>query len=86
MMNFKDSNQFDFLDMLGVLSFLIGMMNLDENLTQGDLADKAQLILDEIHGHLQAQDEKIDKILRRLGYEEDGKDDEAHQRGTLRSV
>lgn len=85
-MNFKDSNQFDFLDMLGVLSFLIGMMNLDENLTQGDLADKAQLILDEIHGHLQAQDEKIDEILRRLGYEEDGKDDEAHQRGTLRSV
>lgn len=85
-MNFKDSNQFDFLDMLGVLSFLIGMMNLDENLTQGDLADKAKLILDEIHGHLQAQDEKIDEILRRLGYEEDGKDDEAHQRGTLRSV
>ena len=35
-MNFKDSNQFDFLDMLGVLSFLIGMMNLDGNLTQGD--------------------------------------------------
>ena len=85
-MNFKDSNQFDFLDMLGVLSFLIGMMNLDENLTQGDLADKAQLILDEIHGHLQAQDEKIDEILRRLGYEEDGKDDEAYQRRTLRSV
>ena len=65
-MNFKDSNQIDLLDTLSVLSFLIALMNLDENLTQGDLADKAQLILDEIHGHLQMQDEKIDKILEVL--------------------
>ena len=77
-MNFKDSNQFDLLYMLGILSFMIGVMNLDENLTQGDLADKSQLILDEIHGHLQEQDNKIDEILRRLGYEEDRKDDKAH--------
>ena len=71
MINFKDSNQFDLLDLLGVLSFLIGVMNLDENLTQGDLQDKAQLILDEIHGHLQIQDDKIDEILRRLDNEKD---------------
>ena len=69
-MDFKSSNQFDLLDLLGVLSFIIGVMNLDENLTQGDLADKAQLILDEIHGHLQIQDDKIDEILRRLDNEE----------------
>ena len=74
----KDSNQFDLLDTLGVLSFLIGVMNLDENLTQGDLQDKTQLILDEIHGHLQMQDEKIDEILRRLDHEENREDDKAH--------
>ena len=66
MINFKDNNQLDLLDVLSVLSFLIGIMNLDENISQGDLQDKAQLILDEIHGHLQTQDEKIDKILEVL--------------------
>ena len=81
-MNFKDSNQFDLLDMLGVLSFVIGIMNLEENITQGDLQDKAQIIIDEIHAHLQEQDDKIDEILRRLDHEENTKDDEAHQRRT----
>ena len=66
MINLKDGNQFDLLDTLSVLSFLIGVMNLEENLTQGDLQDKTQLILDEIHGHLQEQDEKIDRILEVL--------------------
>ena len=61
-----DNGQFTFLDIISLTSFLIGIMNLDENLTQGDLADKAQLILDEIHGHLQRQDDKIDLILQRL--------------------
>lgn len=45
-------------------------MNLDENLTQGDLQDKAKLILDEIHGHLKEQDAKLDMIIRRLNNEE----------------
>lgn len=66
-----DNGRFTFLDIISLTSFLIGLMNLDENLTQGDLADKAQLILDEIHGHLQQQDEKLDIILRRLDNEKD---------------
>ena len=61
-----DNGQFTFLDIISLTSFLIGILNLDENLTQGDLADKAQLILDEIHGHLQRQDDKMDLILQRL--------------------
>ena len=61
-----DNGQFTFLDIISLTSFLIGILNLDENLTQGDLQDKAQLILDEIHGHLQRQDDKIDLILQRL--------------------
>lgn len=61
-----DNGQFTFLDIISLTSFLIGILNLDENLTQGDLQDKAQLILDEIHGHLQSQDDKIDLILQRL--------------------
>lgn len=76
-MNLKDNNQFDFLDTLSVLSFCIAVMNLDENITQGDkqdlmeeLSTKADLLLTEIHGHLEAQDAKIDEILRRLNNEE----------------
>ena len=65
-----DNGEFTFLDMLSILSFLLGIMNYGENLTQGDkqelqesLSQKAELLLNEIHGHLQEQDDKIDKIL-----------------------
>ena len=66
-----DDGEFTFLDIISLTSFLIGIMNLEENLTQGDLQDKTQLILDEIHSHLQEQDDKIDEILRRLNNEKD---------------
>lgn len=68
-----NSNQLGFVDLLSVASFCIGLMNLDENLTQNDkqelqqdLSNNIQKILDEIHGHLQNQDEKIDLILKEL--------------------
>lgn len=68
-----DNGEFTFLDILSIMSFMIGTMNLNENLTQGDKQDllqefssKADLLLKEIHTHLQQQDEKIDKILEEL--------------------
>ena len=60
------NNQLDFIDVLSIASFCIGLMNLDENVTQGDLADKSERILDEVHRHLQEQDEKLDWIMERL--------------------
>ena len=64
------NGEFTFVDILGVLSFIIGMMNLDENLTQGDKQDllqefssKGDLLLKEIHSHLEKQDDKLDKLL-----------------------
>ena len=69
----SDNRQLSFLDLLNVLSFLIGVENLEENLTQGDKQDlqhdltvTAEKLLTEIHAHLEAQDKKIDKILNRL--------------------
>lgn len=66
-------NQLSFIDLLSVASFVIGLENLEENLTQGDkqdlqkdLSDKADLLLKEIHEHLERQDQKIDEILRRI--------------------
>jgi hypothetical protein len=52
------------------------MMNLNENLTQGDKQDllqtfstKADELLKEIHSHLKEQDDKIDKILEEISYD-----------------
>ena len=66
-------NQLSFLDLLTIASFAISLDNLEENMTQSDkqdlqhdLADKADLLLKEIHEHLERQDNKIDEILRRL--------------------
>lgn len=66
-----DNGEFTFLDIISLTSFLIGLMNLEENISQGDLQDKTQLIIDEIHGHLQEQDDKIDRILEVLANEKD---------------
>lgn len=64
----------NFFDVLNLMSFVIGLMNLNENLTQGDkqdimknLSEKSDTILKEIHSHLEKQDEKIDKIIETLG-------------------
>lgn len=41
-------------------------MNLEENITQGDIQELQQQLSTEIHEHLQKQDTKIDEILKRL--------------------
>ena len=65
--------QLTILDILNVASFLIGVQNLEANLDQNDKADlqndlskTAERLLSEIHAHLEAQDEKIDRIIARL--------------------
>lgn len=72
-MNIKDSNNLDILDMISLLSFYIGLENLSSNLSQNDkqdlqkdLSDKADLLLTEIHSHLEKQDRKLDRILEEL--------------------
>ena len=73
-----DYGEFTFLDTINLVSFLVGMMNLNENLTQGDkqelletFSKKADDLLKEIHQHLQDQDIKIDKILKELSNDND---------------
>lgn len=68
-----NNGQLDFLDILTVMSFVIGLINLDENVTQSDkqelqndLADKAEMLLQEIHSHLEMQDIKLDHIIKLL--------------------
>lgn len=68
------NKQLNLLDTLNIMSFVIGLMNLNENLTQGDkqelmeeLSNKADLLLTEIHNHLKEQDKKLDRIIQMLG-------------------
>lgn len=63
----------NFNDILDKLSFLIGILNLEENLTQSDKQEivnkfdqKTQELLHDIHAHLRMQDEKLDKIIKLL--------------------
>lgn len=71
-MNFQ-KQQFGILDVLNIMSFCIGLMNLDENLNQRDkqeilneFSQKADVLLKDIHSHLAEQDKKIDKILEEI--------------------
>ena len=67
------NGELTFIDYISLFSFVIGVMNLDENLTQGDkqdlqkdLSDKADKLLNEIHSHLEKQDAKMNEILKLL--------------------
>lgn len=64
-------NKLDFVDLLSIASFVIALMNLEENLTQGDKQDLEQKfnqkldgLLNEIHNHLQQQDNKLNEMLK----------------------
>ena len=65
-----NKQQYDLLDVLNILSFVIGLLNYDENLTQNDkqelleeLDNQTTTLLEEIHAHLKEQDIKIEEIL-----------------------
>ena len=68
-----ESGEFSFIDMLSIASFLVGVENLDMNLTQDDKQDiqndfsaKADMLLKEIHGHLEKQDNMLNQIMEVL--------------------
>lgn len=72
-MNKFNSNPLTSLDIINLMSFMIAIMNLNENLNQGDkqellegLSNQTSELLNEIHSHLKEQDKKIDSILEVL--------------------
>lgn len=61
------------MDVLNILSFVIGLLNLNENLTQGDKQDlmsafdkQTETVLKDIHERLDSQDEQLKNILAEL--------------------
>ena len=79
-MNFKDSSQLDILDVLSVLSFLIGVENLEYNISQDDMQRATERLdtalreeVRQIHQHLNEQDLKIDFLIKEIQNEKDKK-------------
>ena len=68
-----NNDQLDFLDIVNILSLIVSIMNLNENLTQNDkqeliedLNSVTQKLLKEIHTHLREQDFKLEIINTKL--------------------
>ena len=62
-----------FLDALAIVSFLVGLQNLEMNITQEDMQNTESKLsntlreqVKEIHEHLELQDAKINHILEIL--------------------
>lgn len=51
------------LDAITAISFVIGVANYQENISQSDVQDLVQNALRDVHNHLEQQDKKIDEIL-----------------------
>lgn len=54
------------LDAMAFIGFLIGVANYDENLTQSDVQSMIKGALQNVHEHLEEQDNKIDHIIELL--------------------
>ena len=59
-----------FLDIISLMSFCVSLQNLDLNISQDNLDSQTQEldaklreVVDDIHNHLTAQDDKINRIL-----------------------
>ena len=69
----NNNEQLSLLDILNILSFIIGILNYNENLTQGDkqelmqeIDNKISLVLDKVQKHLELQDKQLNIIIKRL--------------------
>lgn len=49
----------EFINWINILSFLVGIQNIELNVTANDLDRYSKMILEEIHGHLTTQDNHL---------------------------
>lgn len=81
----SSNGELTFLDILSIISFCVGLQNLDLNIDQNDMDRQTKEIderanelvhsaIAEIHQHLEMQDKKIDKIMEVLKIETNQED------------
>ena len=66
-------NQIQLMDALNLMSLFIGLSNLDANLTQNDkqeliedMHQSLEQMVNDVHGHLEKQDQKINEMYRMI--------------------
>lgn len=64
-----NSTEFELLDLLTVLSFIMQVQNQSKLFGISDVQEDNNRVAEEIHQHLRQQDEKINKILELIGNE-----------------
>lgn len=62
----NSQESFEFLDLITVLSFIMQIQNQSKIFDLHDVQEDNARVAQEIHAHLEQQDEKIDKILEVL--------------------
>lgn len=67
------NGEWTFFDIITLISFIIGLENLDLNISQDDLQKETEKLdkamrenVEEIHRHLEVQDRKLNQILEKL--------------------
>lgn len=63
------NEEFELLDLLTVLSFIMQVQNQSKLFGISDIQEDNNRVAEEIHQHLRQQDEKINKILELIGNE-----------------
>lgn len=66
----RDDQNLELLDVLAIVSFAIQMQNQPKIFGMSDLQKGVRKVVDEIHKHLEVQDNKIDKIMEVLKIED----------------
>lgn len=62
-----ENSKLELLDILTIVSFVMQLQNQSKSFDLHDIQNDNERVAEEIHQHLKTQDEKIDKILNRLG-------------------
>lgn len=64
-----ENQNFEFLDVLTIVSFIMQLQNQSKLFGLHDVQDDNNRVAKEIHAHLETQDEKINRILEAFGIE-----------------
>ena len=62
-----ENSKFELLDILTIVSFIMQLQNQSKLFSLHDVKIDNEHVAEDIHRHLKMQDEKINKILDRLG-------------------
>lgn len=67
----SENKNIEFLDIIAIISFALQMQNQSKIFGISDVQEELHKAVEEIHAHLESQDEKLNKIMGVLHVEDD---------------